>query len=60
MQSCSVEDPCELAKTTQIYGSEHAIVVLVACLPKPHSNAHADVSSRVRGIKFGLSFYLHP
>ena len=36
------------------------ILVLIACAQKPTFDPHADLSSRVRGLNFGLSLHLYP
>ena len=38
----------------------HGTLVPIAYAQKPRFNTHADVPSRARGLKFGLSLHLHP
>ena len=42
------------------YGPVHEILALIACVQTLLINAHADISSNVRGLDFGLSLHLHP
>ena len=42
------------------HGSSHDLFVFIAYAQMPLIIAHADVSSYARGLKFGLSFHLHP
>ena len=43
----------------KVFRSAHKILVLIAYVQKS-LNAHADVSSVARVLKFCLSLYLHP
>ena len=40
--------------------SKHEIMVLIAYVQKPPSNAHADISRKARGPHFSLCLHPHP
>ena len=42
------------------FGYSLKILALIAYTQKPPINAHVDISSRARGLNFGLSLHLHP
>ena len=43
----------------KISGPAHKIAVLITYVQMPLMNSHADISSKAKGLNFGLSLYLH-